>query len=111
MTLSAKNGHTICIAEDDPEVRSYLETALICQGYYVEALQDGEELLTYLQDGHPKVSAALLDLIIPRKDGIEPLGGIRVMQKELPVVMISGAPSPLNIVEAIRYGATTFLGK
>jgi DNA-binding response OmpR family regulator len=38
------NGRTICIAEDDPEVRSYLETALICQGYSVEC-------------GYPKVSA------------------------------------------------------
>jgi two-component system response regulator AtoC len=111
MTLSAKNGHTICIAEDDPEVRSYLETALICQGYYVEALQDGEELLTYLQDGHPKVSAVLLDLIMPRKDGMETLREIRVMHKDLPVVMISGASSPLNIVEAMRNGATNFLGK
>src|ERR1039457_1103418 len=111
MTLSAKNGHTICIAEDDPEVRSYLETALICQGYYVEALQDGEELLTYLQYGHPKVSAVLLDLIMPRKDGMETLREIRVMHKDLPVVMISGASSPLNIVEAMRNGATNFLGK
>jgi len=107
---SAPNGHTICIAEDEPEVRSYLETALVCQGYSVEAVQDGEELLAYLA-GYPKVSAVLLDLIMPRKDGMETLREIRVMHKDLPVVMISGASSPLNIVDAMRKGATDFLGK
>jgi len=111
MTRSATNGRTICIAEDDPEVRSYLEMALICQGYSVEAVQDGEELLAYLQYGYPKVSAVLLDLIMPRKDGMETLREIRVMHKDLPVVMISGASSPLNVVEAMRNGATNFLGK
>jgi len=108
---SATNGRTICIAEDEPEVRSYLETALMCQGYSVEAVQDGEELLAYLQAGCQKVSAVLLDLIMPRKDGMETLREIRVMHKDLPVVMISGASSPLNIVEAMRNGATDFLGK
>jgi CheY-like chemotaxis protein len=111
MMRSATNGRTICIAEDDPEVRSYLETALLCQGYSVEAVQDGEELLAYLQAGYPKVSAVLLDLIMPRKDGMETLREIRGMHKDLPVVMISGASSPLNIVEAMRNGATDFLGK
>jgi two-component system response regulator AtoC len=53
----------------------------------------------------------LLDLIMPRKDGMETLREIRVMHKDLPVVMISGASSPLNIVDAMRKGATDFLGK
>ena len=111
MMRSAANGRTICIAEDDPEVRNYMEMALVCQGYSVEAVQDGEELLAYLQYGYPKVSAVFLDLIMPRKDGMETLREIRAAYKDLPVVMISGASSPLNIVEAMRNGATNFLGK
>jgi len=107
---TASNGHTICIAEDDPEVRGYLETALVCQGYSVETAQGGEELLACLA-GHPNVSAVLLDLIMPRKDGMETLRDIRVTHRDLPVIMISGASSPLNIVEAMRTGATDFLGK
>ena len=90
---AASNGRMICIAEDEPEVRSYLETALVCQGYSVEAVQDGEELLAYLA-GYPHVSAILLDLIMPRKDGMETLREIRAMHKDLPVVMISGAFAP-----------------
>jgi two-component system, NtrC family, response regulator AtoC len=111
MTRSATNGRTICIVEDDPEVRNYLEMALVCQGYAVEAVQDGEELLAYLQYANAKVSAVLLDLIMPRKDGMETLREIRTLYTDLPVVMISGASSPLNVVEAMRSGATNFLGK
>jgi|SRR5579862_3181751 len=105
------NGRTICIAEDDPEVRNYLETSLLCQGYSVEAVQDGEELLAYLHTGYPRVSAVVLDLIMPRKDGMETLREIRGLDKDLPIVMLSGACSPPNIVEAMRSGATDFLGK
>src|SRR5579885_3050587 len=104
-----RNG-TVLLAEDEPEVRSYLEMALRCHGYHIETAQDGEEVLAYLQSG-ASVSAVLLDIIMPRKDGMETLREIRRLDTELPVIMVSGAASPLNIVEAIKSGATDFLGK
>jgi two-component system response regulator AtoC len=104
-------GQTICFAEDEAEVRNYLETALTSQGYSVEAYHDGEELLSNLQARSGGVSVVLLDLIMPRKDGIETLREIRSRDRDLPVIIISGAPSPFNVVEAMRHGATDFLGK
>jgi len=99
------------LGEDELEVRSYLEMALRCQGYDVETAQDGEEVLACFQGGHTTVSAILLDVIMPRKDGIETLREIRSIDKDVPVIMISGASSPLNVVEAMKNGATDFLGK
>jgi two-component system response regulator AtoC len=107
-----KNGSgTILIGEDELEVRSYLEMALRCQGYSVEMAQDGEELLNYLQSNAGTISAVLLDLVMPRKDGFETLKEIRRTDKDLPVIIVSGAASPLNVVEAMKNGATDFLGK
>ena len=106
-----KNGKTILLGEDEPEVRSYLEVALRCQGYTVELAQDGDEVLSYFQGGNPGISAVLLDIIMPGKDGIETLRAIRNLDKDLPVIMVSGASSPLNVVEAMKNGATDFLGK
>lgn len=106
-----KNGRTILLGEDELEVRSYLEMALRCQGYSVEAAQDGDEVLTYLQNGDSSISAVLLDILMPRKGGIETLREIRRNYKDLPVIMVSGASSPLNVVEAMRSGATDFLAK
>lgn len=107
----AGNGRTILLGEDDLEVRSYLETALKCQGYSVEVAQDGEEVLACLHANEAPVSAVLLDMIMPRRDGINALREIRRFMPELPVIMISGAASPLNVVEAMKSGANDFIPK
>lgn len=106
-----KTTHTILVAEDEPEVRSYLELALKCQGYKVEMAQDGEELLAILQDSSVSPSAVLLDIVMPRKDGLETLKEVRRIDPDLPVIMVSGASTPLNVVEAMKSGATDFLAK
>jgi two-component system, NtrC family, response regulator AtoC len=104
------NGQRILLAEDEAEVRSYLEMALKSQGYGVDVVQDGEEVLSYLRTESP-VSAVLLDLIMPRKDGLETLREIRTFDRDLPVIMISGAATPLNVVNAMKNGATDFIAK
>ena len=106
-----KNGRTILVGEDEPEVRSYLEMALRCQGYTVELAENGDEVLACLQDSGEHISAVLLDIVMPRKDGLETLKEIRRMRGDLPIIMVSGASSPLNVVEAMKNGATDFIGK
>jgi two-component system response regulator AtoC len=107
----AKNGRTILLGEDDLEVRSYLETALRCQGYSIEVAQDGEEVLACLRASQTPISAVVLDIIMPRKDGIEALREIRRFNRNLPVIMISGASSALNVVDAMKSGASDFIAK
>ena len=105
-----RNGKTILVADDDPEVSTYLEMALRCQGYGVEIAQNGQEALQYLYGGNVP-SAILLDIMMPIKDGMETLREIRRMNANIPVVMISGDTSTLNVVEAMKCGATHFLNK
>jgi two-component system response regulator AtoC len=107
----AKNGRTILLGEDDLEVRSYLETALRCQGYSIEVAQDGEEVLACLRANQVPISAVVLDVIMPRRDGIEALREIRRFNRDLPVIMISGASSALNVVDAMKSGANDFIAK
>jgi two-component system response regulator AtoC len=111
MMQTIKNGKTILIGEDEREVRSYLEVALKCQGYSVECAEDGDELLAVLRTIDTPISAILLDLVMPRRDGIETLREIRRLDQDVPVIVVSGASSPLNIVEAMKTGATDFLAK
>jgi two-component system, NtrC family, response regulator AtoC len=106
-----KNGHTILVGEDELEVRAYLEMALKSLGYSVELAQDGVEILSYLRSPQSKVSAVLLDLMMPQRDGIETLREIRRMDPNLPVIIVSGAASTLNVVTAMKGGATDFLCK
>lgn len=103
--------NTILVVEDEAEVRSYLQMALRCQGYRVETAQDGLEALAILEDPPAPIAAVLLDVMMPRKDGLETLKDIRLSDPAIPVIMVSGASSPLNIVEAIKSGANDFVGK
>ncbi len=99
------------MGEDELEVRSYLEMALRCHGYSIESAQDGEEVLSCLEREGSKISLVLLDIMMPRKDGLETLRDIRRMDRGLPIIMLSGASSPLKVVEAMKSGATDFIPK
>lgn len=108
---TANTGRTILLAEDELEVRSYLEMALKCHGYAIESAQDGEEVLSTLDRERGRISLVLLDIMMPRKDGLETLREIRREDSELPIIMLSGASSPLKVVEAMKSGATDFIPK
>jgi two-component system response regulator AtoC len=101
----------ILVAEDDREVRDFLGVALRCLGYHVEMARDGVEALDCLLSGSESVAAVLLDSIMPNRDGIETLREIRRLYPELPVIMMSDTPSPLQIVSAMKNGASDFLCK
>jgi two-component system response regulator AtoC len=109
--MMAEGALRILVAEDELELREYLEMALQCLGYKVELAQDGVEALECLQAGAGEISAVLLDLIMPNRDGCDTLREIRQLYPDLPVIIVSGAPSPLNIVTAMKNGATDFLCK
>ncbi len=105
------SGHRILVAEDEPEVRNYLGIALQCQGYQVDFAETGEEVLNHLATNKDQVSLVLMDIMMPRKDGIETLRQLRQIGSSPPVIMVSGASSPWHIVESMRNGAADFLPK
>jgi two-component system response regulator AtoC len=109
--LSELKQNTILVAEDEPEVRSYLSVALSCRGYNVEFAQNGEEALEYLRLDHNRPSLVLMDILMPCKDGLETLREMRTLRPDLPVIMLSGASSSSNIVTAMKSGAVDFLSK
>src|SRR6266567_7784390 len=107
----SQNGKTILLADDEADVRGFLETALRCQGYTVQSVQDGEEALDCLRRAPSEFSAVLLDVLMPRKDGLDTLRQIRKFDEQLPVILLSCASSAPDVVEAMRSGATDFLAK
>ena len=100
----------VVLGEDEHEIRSYLEIGLRCQGYQVQSACDGDGVLSVLRKGAP-VSAVLLDIMMPTRDGFDTLREIRRMSADIPVIMLSGSASPSKVIQAMQYGATDFLAK
>src|SRR5215471_13020 len=101
---------TILVGDDDSEVRDFLELTLRHHGYGVHLAEDGDQVLNHLESQVP-FSAVMLDNYMPGKNGFEVLKAIRSKDRDLPVIMLSGASSPENVVAVMKKGANDFLGK
>jgi two-component system response regulator AtoC len=107
--------NTILVADDESEIRSYLGAALGSQGFRVEYADNGADVLERLRPGNDQegagVSLVLLDILMPERDGLQTLEELQRIRPEVPVIMLSGASSPGNIVNAMKGGAIDFLAK
>ena len=109
--MQSGSGRKILVGEDEQDVRGYFQIALKSLGYAVELAEDGDEVLSFLRSSRSEVGAVLLDLVMPNRDGIETLQEIRELDPELPVIMVSGVASSLDIVRVMKFGAADFLSK
>lgn len=100
---------TILIVDDDPHIRASLQEILSYQGYHCLEARDGKEALERLSE--EGVDLILLDLRLPRLDGMEVLKISLSEHPDLPVVIISGHGTIQQAVEATKLGAYDFLEK
>jgi len=99
----------VLIVDDEPNVRLMLRTALESAGYRVLEAADGLSALARLQDG--ACDLAVLDLRMPKLDGMETLARLRERGDTTPVVMLTAHGSIPDAVAAMRLGAIDFLTK
>src|SRR6266702_8991468 len=100
---------TILVIDDEAGIRDSLEVLLTLEGYAVKMAADGEQGMRILE--LENFDLVLLDLALPGRSGLELLPQIKVLQPELPVIMITAYGTVDNIVEAIRAGAENFVQK
>lgn len=89
-----KNSHgkrerTILLAEDDPMLADMYKTKFVAEGFHVLLADDGEVALRLAKEGHPDI--ALLDIIMPKKEGIEVLSDMKEdpEMKDIPVIFLT----------------------
>jgi len=99
----------ILIVDDEPGVRESLKGILGDEGYSVTAVDSGEAGLAALEG--QRFDLLLLDVWLPKMDGLETLSRVRAIDPELPVVVISGHGNIDTAVRAVRLGAQDFVEK
>jgi two-component system response regulator AtoC len=105
-----KENIRILIVDDDESIRRYIVKLLTQGGYDVSAVSSGKEALRELRAGQ-EFSLVILDILMPDMDGLETLGEIRKISKDLPILMLSALGQTNIIVKAMKAGATDYLVK
>lgn len=99
----------ILIVDDESAIRRTLKDILEFEKYAVDEAADGMECLVKIKQNQYDV--VILDIKMPKMDGMETLDRIQELQPELPVVMISGHATIDTAVEAVKKGAFDFVSK
>ncbi|MFT7583510.1 MAG: DNA-binding NtrC family response regulator [Myxococcota bacterium] len=100
---------TVLVVDDDAEHRRLLQRWLETAGHHVEVHDDGDGCLAALARTLPDV--VLLDLHMPRVDGLEILPEIVARNPRLPVVMVTSDTGVAQVVNAMQAGAFDYLSK
>ena len=99
----------VLIVDDETPIRRTLKEILEFEKFKVEEASDGLECLVQLKKAQYDV--ILMDIKMPKMDGMEALERIQTLAPDTPVVMISGHANIDTAVEAVKKGAFDFISK
>lgn len=99
----------ILIVDDEMPIRRTLRDILEFEQYDVDEASDGLECIAKVQK--EKYDVVIMDIKMPKMDGIEALERLQILAPELPVVMISGHGNIETAVDAVKKGAFDYISK
>ena len=105
---------TILLVEDNPDDEALTVIALRGVPATLEVARDGQEAMDYLtNDGKALPRLVLLDLKLPKIDGLEVLRRIREDDRTrlTPVVVLTSSNAPNDVVASYRLGANSYVRK
>jgi DNA-binding NtrC family response regulator len=109
-TRAVPQRRTVLVVDDAEVIRTYLKNLLPLKGYDVLLAEDGERAIAMLA-GEARPDVIVLDVMMPRMDGIETLEKIKESHPGIPVIMLSVVGKASTIVDAINLGAADYINK
>ena len=99
----------ILYAEDDDTTRQVVCGQLAEEGFDVVTANDGEEAIK--EFGSKTFDLILLDIRMPRKDGLEVLEFVRGVNKTVRIIMLTGVDELSIAIRAVKLGASDYITK
>jgi DNA-binding response OmpR family regulator len=99
----------ILVTEDEPRIRAFVTRALEAEGFSTDGAGDGEEALRLAQ--RQRYDLVVLDLLLPRIDGLAVLRELRQSNPELPVVILSARSDLPTKLRGFDLGASDYVQK
>jgi heavy metal response regulator len=99
----------ILVAEDERKVASFIQRGLEAEHYAIDVVYDGEAALAHATDGD--YDLLILDVMLPRRDGLSVLKDLRARQRSLPVLLLTARDTIADKVAGLDSGADDYLTK
>ncbi len=99
----------ILVVEDEVKLNNGLKTALERKGYAVDSAFDGEEGERLAKWN--EYDLIILDIMMPKRDGIEVCKNLREAGKKMPILMLTAKDTTEDKVTGLEIGADDYLGK
>ncbi|HEY6349393.1 MAG TPA: sigma-54 dependent transcriptional regulator [Candidatus Angelobacter sp.] len=101
---------SILVVDDEPSMLQYTRTLLEMDQYSVETATSGEEAVRRLES-HPPIDLILLDMAMPRMDGLQTIQACKKLRPDQRIVVCSCMSETSTVVQAIKMGALDYMTK
>jgi two-component system OmpR family response regulator len=99
----------VLLVEDDRKILSFVKKGLKEQGFVVDACENGDE--GYILASEQSYDVIVLDIMLPGRDGLSILRGLREKKITVPVILLTARSALHERVEGLNLGADDYLGK
>jgi two-component system, OmpR family, response regulator VicR len=99
----------LLVVEDDPNLGDILQEYLTMKGYETTLCRDGEEGWSKFKKD--KYGLAILDIMMPKKDGFTLGKEIKKVQEDLPIIYLTAKNLKEDIIEGLKIGADDYITK
>jgi len=100
---------SLLVVDDDKDVCEYLEDFLVHDGYKVRSINDPTNAIEELKNSEYHV--VILDLMMPKLNGIDLLSQIRKVDGDVAVVILTGYPSLESATASIEHDVSAYIKK
>lgn len=100
----------ILVVEDERKVAAFVRQGLVEEGHVVEVAADGEAALDAVAGG-PPYDLVVLDVMLPKRDGLSVLKTLRARRVQAPVLLLTARDGVADKVAGLDAGADDYLAK
>jgi DNA-binding response OmpR family regulator len=102
-------GKVIAVVDDEVKIREMIKSYLHNEGYETIEAEDGVAAVQLIENN--KVDLVLLDVMMPKKDGFQVLRELRMINRKIPVIMLTAKSDEIDKLLGLEMGADDYITK